>query len=270
MDDIRKYTEQNRRAWNEIAEIRAKRWAEKHSQEQLRRGETLSKAVRDSAGDVSGRRLLHLQCASGEDSISWASLGAVVTGVDISERLIEHANRRAKEVGFEVRFVAEDLYDLPEELQREDFDIVFTGGGVLTWLPDLTGWARAISRALGAGGTFFIEEEHPLAQTLTVAEGRITMSEDYFGGGRAIAEPPGWNHFHDQGRATEPKYEFVWNIGQVVTALAEAGLRIERLEEFPTVEDQRWRYGDLLEEASSLPGVFLLTARKLASEGKGT
>lgn len=269
MDDIRKYTQQNRRAWNEIADVRAKRWAEKHSLDQLRRGEALSNSLKGAAGEVSGKRLLHLQCASGEDSISWASLGAIVTGVDISERLIEYAKGRSEESGFEVRFVAADLYDLPDLLQHEDFDIVYTGGGVLTWLPDLEAWARAISRALRAEGLLLIEEEHPLAQTLTVAEGKITTSEDYFGAERVIAEPPGWNHFDDQGKATEAKYEFIWNLGQVVTAVAEAGLRVERLQEFPTTEDQRWRYGDLLEEASQLPGGFLLTARKTGLDVEG-
>lgn len=263
MEDIRKYTEQNRKAWNEIADVRAKRWAEKNPLEQLREGGTLSADLRKAAGSLLGKSLLHLQCASGEDSLSWASLGAIVTAVDISDRLIHHAKQRAEDAGLEIEFIAADIYQLPDELQQQSFDLVYTGGGVLTWLPDLPQWARVIAKALKPGGLFVIEEEHPLAQALTVAQGAITISEDYFQGGRAIPEPPGWNHFDDHGVGTEPKYEFLWNLGEVVTALAKAGLRINLLEESPTVADQKWRYRDRLDEAARLPGVFLLAATKV-------
>lgn len=262
MEDIKKYTQQNRMAWNEIADIRAERWAEKHPPEQLRGGGILSQAVRHAAGSVSGKRILHLQCASGEDSLSWAFLGAEVTAVDISDRLIQHAQQRAAEASLEIQFLAADIYQLPDALQQGSFDLVYTGGGVLTWLPDLKHWGRVIGNALRPGGMFLIEEEHPFAQTLTVDQGTITMTEDYFQSGRVIPQPPGWNHFDDQGVGTEPKYEFLWNLGNVVTAVADAGLIVERLEEFPTVADQSWRYGDLLAEAVRLPGAFLLTARK--------
>lgn len=82
------YTAQNRRAWNEIAPVRAERWAAKHPDDQILRGETLAADVRGAAADVAGKSLLHLQCASGEDSLSWAALGADVTAVDIAERFL--------------------------------------------------------------------------------------------------------------------------------------------------------------------------------------
>ena len=39
---------------------------------------------REVLGDVAGKRLLHLQCHFGMDTLSWARLGAEVTGVDFS------------------------------------------------------------------------------------------------------------------------------------------------------------------------------------------
>lgn len=256
------YTAQNRRAWNEIVPIRAERWAAKYPDDQILRGETLAADVRTAAGDVGGRSLLHLQCASGEDSLSWAALGAEVTAVDIADRFMEPVRARAARLGLDVRFVTADALDLPGDLQRSSFDIVYTGGGVLMWLPALEPWARGIERALSSGGRLVLEEEHPLAQTLVVNDGVVRIKADYFQRGRAEEGPPGWSHFDDHGVGTQAKYEFVWPLGDVITALAAAGLRIDHLEESPTRDDQLWRYREAMDEARGLPGRFLLVAMK--------
>jgi SAM-dependent methyltransferase len=254
-------TDQNRRAWNEIADVRAARWREKHPDELFRLGGmVLANEACAAAGDVTARRLLHLQCATGEETLSWAALGAQATGVDISERCITLARQRATALGLDVRFVAADVYALPADLAG--FDVVYTGGGALVWLPELQGWAATVHKALTSGGTLVLAEEHPLATCLMIDRGAIRVADDYFQRGRVVPGPPGWSHFDDRGIATEPKYEFVWPLGDIVTALVHSGLEIERLEEFPTSEDQRWRYGDALEAAKGLPGWFVLVARK--------
>jgi 2-polyprenyl-3-methyl-5-hydroxy-6-metoxy-1,4-benzoquinol methylase len=256
-------TEQNRRAWNEIADIRGRRWREKFPAADLREAKSIPEEIRSAAGDVNGRELLHLQCATGEETLAWAALGARATGVDIADREIDLARARAKEAGLDADFIAADVYDLPETLQRESFDIVYTCGGILTWLPDLTSWAQAIKRALVPGGNFLLYDEHPFAHTLTARDGHIVKAADYFQRGRVTKDPPGWAHFDDHGGATEPKYEFVWTLGDVVSSIARAGLHIERLEEFPTSEEhQEWRYRGAMDEAAGLPGMFLLVATK--------
>lgn len=91
-------------------------------------------------GDVAGRRLLHLQCNAGADTLFWASVGAIVTGVDFSEVAIAEATRLATVTGVDATFIRSDIYDLrPQVLGR--FDIVYTSTGVLWWLPDLRRWA---------------------------------------------------------------------------------------------------------------------------------
>jgi len=261
--DFSPITQQNRRAWNEIADVRAARWAEKLPTDELRTAENLPSEVRAALGDVSAKRVLHLQCATGEESIALAALGARVTAVDIADRQIELARQRAVDAGLDVAFVAADVYALPSHLQATNFDVVYTGGGVMTWLPDLVRWAKIVERALAPGGRFVLVDEHPVAQTLSVEDGRIVMSDDYFQCGRVVEGEPGWTHFNDRGQATEPKYEFVWGLGEVVTTIAATGLVIERLNEYPTsVEDQEWRYRGAVANAIGLPGMFLLVARK--------
>jgi SAM-dependent methyltransferase len=211
---------------------------------------------------VTGRRLLHLQCSTGEDTLSWSLSGALATGVDISEEQIKLAQKKAAAAGLQVRFVDGDVYALPADLQAGNFDIVYTSRGVMVWLPDLTRWATAVAAALKPGGLFLLFEEHPIASSLWITDGKLHLESDYFGRGRPESST-GWRHFQGGEEAKQPKVEFSWPIGDIVTALAQAGnLYIERLEEFPA--ERGWRFGNEEEtgELHRLPGSFLLVARK--------
>ena len=134
-------------------------------------------------GDVAGRSLLHLQCHFGIDTLSWARLGARVTGADFSPAAVELARSLAAELGFpDARFVLSNLYDLPDALDGQ-FDVVYTSRGVLGWLPDIAGWARVVAHFLAPGGTFFITEAHPVQQALEdegVAPGELRLRYPYF------------------------------------------------------------------------------------------
>lgn len=203
--------------------------------------------------------LLFLPCATGEDTLSWAIAGAQATGVDISEQQIALARQKATEANLAAQFVAADVYVLPVEFQMESFDIVYTGKGVLVWLPDLVCWVQAIKAALKPGGRFLLFEEHPLTWCLWLENGVLQLESNYFG----RVQPQyssGWRHFAGGEDATACKVEFLWPLGDIVTAIALAGLSIERLEEFPIRSG--WRFGSEVGELSKLPGAMALVACK--------
>ena len=143
---------------------------------------------REEVGDVSGASLLHLQCHFGLDTLSWARLGAArVTGVDFSEPAIAFARELAADVGLADRasFVASNVYDAPAALSGETFDVVYTSRGVLSWLPDLEPWANAVVACLAPGGTFFINEAHPVFWTIADEQetpNDLRLAFGYWGG----------------------------------------------------------------------------------------
>jgi len=226
-------------------------------------------------GDVAGKTLLHLQCHFGLDSLSWARLGARVTGADFSEEGIAAARSLAAELAIPARFVVSNLYDLPTVLD-ERFDIVYTSGGVLGWLPDIVGWAKVAAHFVAPGGFFYITEIHPVANVFEnegVQPGELRL--DY----------PYWTHeqpltfqvkgsYADRSAPTEGLVEHGWDhsLGEIVTALIDAGLRIEFLHEFDFVAwpmdflvespDGRWRLPP--ETKGQLPLFFSLKASKPA------
>jgi SAM-dependent methyltransferase len=174
-------------------------------------------------------------------------MGAFVTGVDISGEALEVARERWPDIAW----VQADVQDLPSELKRGRFDLVYTADGVLVWLPDLDAWAGGIAKALRRGGDFLMHEEHPVAQCVDAS---LRWNENYFD--EELHVYRGWTHFELSGPpATEEKVERFWRLGQVVTALASAGLAIRQLEEYPGTGT--WR-----RLPARVPGTYILSARK--------
>ncbi|MFW6115486.1 MAG: class I SAM-dependent methyltransferase [Chloroflexota bacterium] len=246
---------------------------------------TLMDLERSELGDVAGRSLLHLQCHFGLDTLSWARLGAQVTGVDFSEEGIALARSLSEDLGIEAAFVCSDVYELPAMLSGE-FDIVFTSYGVLCWLPDLVRWAEAIAHFLAPGGTFYIAETHPFALVFYDEEDAEDLQVHY-----PYFQGPEPMRFEDAGSYAEPMaesthrvtYEWTHTLGDVVNALISAGLQIEFLHEFPYAccrmlpfmeqdEDGWWRLTPPDGSAwagDGVPLTFSLKARKGQDGGDG-
>ncbi len=166
-----------------------------------------------------------------------------------------------------------NLYDLPDALEGT-FDIVYTSRGVLGWLPDIRGWARVVAHFLEPGGRFFITEAHPIIQAFEnegVAPGELRLAYPYwehvqpltFAVKGSYADPTA-----DVGDLTEHGWDH--GLGEIVTALIDAGLRIETLIEHPflgwkvdfLVEDGEGNWRLPLGTAGELPLMFSLLASK--------
>jgi ubiquinone/menaquinone biosynthesis C-methylase UbiE len=228
------YIEANRSHWDEAVAHHVA--GEFYDVDEFRRNPDRLKPVElEELGDVRGKTLLHLQCHFGIDTISWARQGAVVTGVDFSANAVAQARVLAKDIGVEARFVESNVYDLAKNLDGQ-FDIVFTSYGVLTWLPDLKRWAEVAASFVKPGGTFYIVEFHPVAWVFDDSPGVDNLYVKYpmFGKEPVTSEYEG-TYATPPGTALEHRrtYDFPFTIGEVVSNLIDAGLRIEHLHEFP-------------------------------------
>jgi 2-polyprenyl-3-methyl-5-hydroxy-6-metoxy-1,4-benzoquinol methylase len=190
-------------------------------------------------GPVEGKTLLHLQCHFGIDTLSWARLGARVTGADFSPKAVDLATRLAAELGIDARFVCSNVYDLPDALEG-DFDVVYTSRGVLGWLPDIEAWARVAAHFVKTGGVFYIHEIHPVAQVWQdedVVPGELRLHYPYFTSAQPFEFDTQGSYADLEAEVQTPK-EYGWNhsMAEIVSSLASAGLRIDLLREFPYTE----------------------------------
>lgn len=224
----------NRALWDEWTTIHVE---SAYDVEGFRRGHNrIAGHELEEIGDVRGRTLLHLQCHFGLETLSWARLGARVTGVDFSPRAIATARSLADELELPARFIESDVYRLPDVLD-EVFDVVYTANGVLGWLPDIGRWGELVARYVRPGGRFYVLEVHPVVQALAdedVGPGELRLGYPYWEHAEPIAVPTHGSYADRSARVGTP-VEYGWDhgLGEIVTALASAGLRIEALREYP-------------------------------------
>ena len=208
-------TEHNRRAWDEIHRQRTEALAGERG---------LPAQVRHALADLSEKRVLHLQCGTGEATAQLAELGGVVTGVDVSGAALEAARERWPSI----LWVQADPQALPRELLRGRFDLVYSGLGSLAVVGDVETWLRGVAATLREGGDLLLFEEHPVALCV---DGLMHWRESYFDAGSR-------------------------RLGQILTAVVRNGLALRALEEYPARSDN-WRHHD-----ARVPETFLLYAQR--------
>jgi SAM-dependent methyltransferase len=256
----------NRAAWDEAAE-RYDGWLDEAVELIRSGGSNLFPVEHDLIGDLHGscKRAVHLQCAGGRDTLSLWNLGAdEVIGVDISPRMLDLATRLTAATRAPARWIESDVLDTPHELDGTA-DLVYTGRGAIIWLGDLDAWAAVLQRLLSPVGRLVIFDGHPAEWLFDAdADGRWTLTGyDYFGGPEASR---GWpEEFIDRLSIGEDdqswKFARAWTLGEIVTALLDAGLRLERVAEHAV--DWWAGHRDIRpEERGRLPLSFSIVARR--------
>jgi SAM-dependent methyltransferase len=186
----------------------------------------------DALGDVAGLDLVHLQCHFGLDTLAWADAGARVVGVDFSAEAIRVADDLAARARLHDRstFVCANVYDAAEVLAPRRFDVVYVSLGALIWLPSVGRWAEQVAALTRPGGRLYLHEIHPLAWSL--ADDAPAFAHTYF------EEPDPFVDDSDQTYTDADRplvntrtYEWNHSIGEVVMALIDRGMRIDRLVE---------------------------------------
>jgi 2-polyprenyl-3-methyl-5-hydroxy-6-metoxy-1,4-benzoquinol methylase len=251
---LRAVTARNRDSWNRIAPRRHGEPASFFRDG----GSTLEDYERDLAGDVAGKRVLQLACSNGNEVLSWAKLGAIAIGADISEVAIGMAERKAAEAGIGAEFHCADMFDLPPEVSG--LDLIYLSWGAICWVPDLDTFAGIICARLRPGGSVLICEHHPAWEVLTVrGENLLAVTRDYFGRGTPAKSDDAKRATGARGEPDAPEFaSFVWPVSDVVMALIRAGLRLDAFSEAASSD----MYPDLGEAEQQIPAIYVIKATK--------
>ncbi|WP_225731382.1 MULTISPECIES: class I SAM-dependent methyltransferase [unclassified Nocardia] len=227
--------------------------------------------VANAVGDVSGLELLHLQCHIGLDTISWARLGAAATGLDYSVAAIDIARKLADKAGCSAVFRVADAQRLPDDLAAR-FDVVFASYGIFYWIADIGAWMRSAAAALRPNGKLVVVETHPLVQMINSVE---PVRVDFpYGGAKPVHRKISATYSGiDIPMERSHTVGYAHGIGEIVTAAAAAGLRIDSLTEYmdraeasprsgnPLTRNADGRY-QLLIDGEALPVSFSLRATR--------
>jgi SAM-dependent methyltransferase len=233
-------------------------------------------------GELSGKSLIHLQCHFGLDTLCLARRGAQVTGLDFAPNAIATARELAMEAGIDARFIEGNLYDAPS-LISDRFDRAYVTWGAINWLPDIKGWAKVVAAMLKPGGELYLLEGHPFAFTLDqVADGvapggkqdasaPLRPTFPYFSSGAPLVLEMDETYTGDAIKIRNTRtHEFVHGIGDILTALIEAGLTLTYFQEHDSLAWAMWpkmiegpdRMYRMPTGEPSLPLSFSVRARK--------
>lgn len=228
----------NRAAWDQAAE-RYEGWLAEAIELISAGGSNLFPVEQDLIGDLRGRcrRAIHLQCAGGRDTLSlWTAGAGEVVGVDFSPRMLDLARRLTEATGAPASWVLADVLETPSDLDGTA-DLLYTGRGSLLWIQDLDLWASVVRRLIAPDGRFVLFEGHPAEWLFDVDDdGRwIATDYDYFAGPEASR---GWAPEYidrlsiaDEDQAW--KFARAWTLGEIITALLRAGVRLDSVAEYP-------------------------------------
>ncbi|GCE09464.1 class I SAM-dependent methyltransferase [Dictyobacter aurantiacus] len=276
--------EGNRRSWNEATVAH-----NSHRGDQVaffhNGGTTLHPEELELLGDIRGLSVVHLQCNAGQDTLSLARLGAIVTGVDISDTAIDFARNLSQQTGLAATFVRSDLYEWFQEAaaSRQRFDLAFCSYGAICWLSDIKTWAKGVAAILRPQGSLIVIDRHPVSRMFDwngnrtspyTTRGEVMSSEEGVGdyvaaSGQGLAGGEYATGIQDFVNS-HPSYEFSWGLGDIVTAVLDSGLTLTTLREYLYINDSppfanmiasegHW---SLPPDQPNMPQMFSLTARK--------
>lgn len=262
---MQNYLDINRELWNAKVETHLK--SDFYFVNEFLNGRTSLNSIElDLLGDVSGKKILHLQCHFGQDSISLSRMGAQVTGIDLSDKAIAAAKDLTEKCGTDTQFLVSDVYDLPNVL-HDQFDIVYTTYGTIGWLPDLQKWSEVITHFLKPGGKFIFVEFHPVVWMFD--DDFTFVKYSYFNDEQIIET--------NQGTYADPTAdlsaeEVSWNhpIAEVLTSLIDENLELKSFQEYNwspypcfrhIVEIEKGKY-QISQFGNKIPLVFSITAEK--------
>jgi SAM-dependent methyltransferase len=260
----------NRAWWDERADSHAT--SKFYDLESFRRGrDDLRPFEAEELGvDPDGLDLLHLQCHLGTDTLSWAGRGARVVGLDFSAPAIDTARSLAADLGLQDRaeFVVSDVYAAVDALGGRTFDIVYTGIGALTWLPDMDRWAQTAAALVKPSGVLYVVEIHPFLWPFADTPDP-ELAYSYFG---VVESDDAYGSYTDRSLATEHNHVFEhnWGMGLVITAVVNAGLTLELVGEHEMGVEQKWpfmvrgrdRFWRMPKDRPSIPQLWSLRARR--------
>ncbi|MED5015980.1 class I SAM-dependent methyltransferase [Paenibacillus chibensis] len=211
---------------------------------------------------VEGKRVMNLMGSNGVKGVAFALLGAEVTVADFSRENQQYAEELARAAGVELRYVLSDVLHLPEEEFEHPYDVVFMENGILHYFKDLKPLLDSATRLLKPRGRLVIQDFHPVSTKLITSTGTTAkirkhkVTGDYFSTALEASDVS-FQKYLEGGENSSPNTVYLrkWTLGEIVTAVADAGLFIKKLEETPNLSSDVFDKG--------IPKTFTIVAEKI-------
>ena len=221
--------ESNREAWGTLAEDHYAHYRDALVGDEHR----LNHYIQQELGCLSSKRVVHLQCNVGADTVLLAREAQWVTGVDFVPENVRYAEKLASDLGCtNVGFVESDVNGLLD-VHGDTYDVVFTSEGFWAGCP-IWQQAKTVSGLLNESGYLYLFDSHPFSLMFDedgLSDDRYEIRYPYFGSAPDVEDAIG-GYASDVKRGVQA-YFWMHTISDIVNALIDAGMRIESINEYP-------------------------------------
>ncbi|MCK4654166.1 MAG: class I SAM-dependent methyltransferase [Candidatus Cloacimonetes bacterium] len=265
-EETKKYTEANRKAWNEAMpkhrKVMNEKWDKMLSDSEFifQKDEELEEL---NEIEIKKKRIAHLSCNNGFELMSLKRMGAGrCVGFDISDKAIKDAKTRAEKFNIDCEFIRTDVFDISEKYFNS-FDLVYITVGTLVWIPDLKGYFQKAAQLLVENGILFVYEHHPFANVLPYdneIEDHLRVIHNYFNDEIYVGKG-GIDYYENTTYDSSPAYEFSYTISDLINAIIENGFYLTLFNEYE--KDIALVYEYLEKSDLELPLSYILTAKKI-------
>jgi SAM-dependent methyltransferase len=235
----------NRANWNDRAAIHFKDEAGGYQIKEFLKGADILHPIEDrEVGDLRGKRIAHLQCHFGLDTLCLARRGATCVGLDFSSIAIAAARQLQNQTKLNAQFVEGNVYDARSLLEGH-FDMAYVTWGAINWLPDIFQWASVVSSLLKPGGTLYLLEGHPAMLAHDESTRDFKLGYDW----RTPRDQPlimdeTTSYTGDTATiAHTTTHEWLHPLSDIINAVIAAGLRLDYLHEH---EELAWAFADFM------------------------
>ena len=236
-------SEQNRIFWDRQSDEYQEKHREFIGRPELRWGMwQVPESELQVLGDMAGKDVLELGCGAAQWAVLLAQQGACMTGLDNSERQLEHARERMAAAGVDFPLVHAAAESMP--FGDASFDVVFCDHGGMTFGdPYLT--VPEAARLLRPGGLFAFSHSTPFTM--------CCWSDDWEQVERRLTRPYFGMHRFDE--LPDEPVEYNLPYGEWIRLFRENGFRIEALVEVrpPEAAETTYRTSEETEWARSWP-----------------
>lgn len=215
--------------------------------------------LKDEFESVENKKIANLMGSNGTKAVALACMGAEVTVVDFSYENKVYAEELSREAGVEIDYLVSDVLKI-DNSRNDKFDIVFAEMGIIHYFTDLVEFFNVFKKLLKKGGRLILRDFHPVSTKLISSKGTTAkirkhkVNGDYFYSGLYESEVAFTKYLENGEEEIQKVMLRRWTIGEVVTAIANAGLTIEKLVEEPNLSCDVFDKG--------IPKTFRVTAIK--------
>ena len=231
-------TEQNKKSWNQKTyEALLNRFGppEEAATKLKDNPSSRIKTLLPYLPSLQGKKVANLMGSHGMKATAMSLMGANVTVIDFSYENERYAKEIANHCNIDLTYIVADILKMDSDYDGE-FDVIVMELGILHYFLDLHPLFRVVSRLLKNGGTFVLQDFHPISTKLITSKGKKHKVDGNYFDPTIHKTVVAYEKHLTEDKEDSVVLQRKWTLGEILTSMADEGLIIKQVTEEPNIK----------------------------------